>query len=228
MKLSLLLLALLPATSSAHFSGSDDFSGDTIEVNLVVAKSKHSDYQFRIITKPRSGYDPSTDKVEVYQQYGLCVDGDEIMDGDETPKLSSDCCMGIEEFHIWPEKQKVEVGNDFKLDFKYGGGGECSKIQNPQNPVTVGPGIYNSYMVQVKNKWYIKAYDRVIRFPGQDIVGVAYTNYGDWNIDGVLDASDKFFAYWENDDVSVYSSVANESKRSSDMGWGSSFEINCE
>eukprot|EP00980_Cylindrotheca_fusiformis_P017242 scaffold5322_cov88-Cylindrotheca_fusiformis.AAC.4 len=173
MKLSLLLPALLlPSTASAFFwnrgtvddSPSDDFSGDSIEVSII---STNSDLdQFRIVTKPRPGYDPSTDKVEMYEKYGSCVGSDEILDGDDTPKVSADCCWNTRNFHIWPEKQNVEVGSDYNLDYTYGGGGQCSSSSDSKKKVAVDPGMYNSYMVQVYSKnWWSTTYERVIRFP---------------------------------------------------------------
>eukprot|EP00980_Cylindrotheca_fusiformis_P013272 scaffold3374_cov141-Cylindrotheca_fusiformis.AAC.3 len=158
MKLPLLLSALLATAASA-------FSGDTITVDIVSSSSDLD--QFRIVTKPRPGYNPATDKVEVYKKGGYCVDANEIMDGDDTPKSSSDCCWNIREFHIWPEKQNVEIGSNFILDYKYGGGGQCSKPNGRgYNRVTVGPGTYNSYMIQVwTNNWMDTHFERVIRFP---------------------------------------------------------------
>eukprot|EP00980_Cylindrotheca_fusiformis_P015417 scaffold4341_cov91-Cylindrotheca_fusiformis.AAC.1 len=158
MKQTLLVSALLAVTASA-------FSGDTIQVDIV-SSSLDLDH-FRIITKPRAGYDPATDKVEIYQKNGKCVDADELMDGDDAPKTSGDCCNGIRDFHIWPEKQNLEVGSEFRLDYKYGGSGQCSKIHRHQTPVSVEPGTYNSYMVQVyARSLFSKDFERVIRFPG--------------------------------------------------------------
>eukprot|EP00980_Cylindrotheca_fusiformis_P023917 scaffold11201_cov151-Cylindrotheca_fusiformis.AAC.1 len=216
MKLSLLLPALLlPITASAslfgggrgHDSGGDDFAGDFIELDII---SSNSDFdQFRIITKPRTSYDPSTDKLEVYKKYGSCVDSHEIMDGDDAPKVSNDCCWKFKEFSIWPEKQSLEVGSEYTLDYKYDGDGQCSKITRSQNPVTVGPGTYNSYMVQVSSEnWWSTDYERVIRFPKKD--------------------SDKIFAFWETEWVSVYNNVASDPRRATGIFFlGSSFEINC-
>eukprot|EP00980_Cylindrotheca_fusiformis_P023289 scaffold10331_cov73-Cylindrotheca_fusiformis.AAC.1 len=63
MKLHLFLPALLAAAASA-------FSGDTIKLEMFAGGDDID--QFRIVTKPRNGYDPFTDVIEVYKTDGGC------------------------------------------------------------------------------------------------------------------------------------------------------------
>eukprot|EP00980_Cylindrotheca_fusiformis_P030386 scaffold24743_cov186-Cylindrotheca_fusiformis.AAC.1 len=149
MKLILFVGALLAGTASAAFSG------DTIKLDMhpggrsPITKVDH----FRIVTKPRNGYDPFIDFIEVYKTDGTCVAEKEIMDGDDVPKVYTELIMDEtgrslrSGFNIWADLQNVDVGSSFKVDYTYEGS-QCKRIDNDQGYDYVEPGTYNAYMVQ--------------------------------------------------------------------------------
>eukprot|EP00980_Cylindrotheca_fusiformis_P013274 scaffold3374_cov141-Cylindrotheca_fusiformis.AAC.5 len=221
LKKALLVAAMLASTARAN-------SGDSITVDIWSKNSLAMD-QVRIVTRPRPGYDPAIDTVEVYQKNGKCVDADELMGGDRTPKVPNDCCWDIKGFHIWPELQNVEVGKRFDVDFKYED--TCAVIDSNSNHASLNAGTYNSYMVQVhESDWQWKNFERVVRFRGQDIVGLVYTNTG-WPM--MLKETDKLFAYGNAHEWSTpYQTVSFHQGRGTELSrhgsHANSFRINCE
>eukprot|EP00980_Cylindrotheca_fusiformis_P012252 scaffold2993_cov154-Cylindrotheca_fusiformis.AAC.1 len=220
--------ALLATTASA-------FSGDTIKVEIFAGGSDLD--QFRIITKPRNGYDPFIDYMEVYKPDGGCVDAKEIKNGDDAPKFFY-TLRSYKGFNIWADKQNVDVGSSFKVDYVYEGS-QCKRIDTYQNYKYVEPGTYNAYFIHVKSA----EEKRVIRFPNikvfalprsQDIVAVAYTNAAIGQDTGVLRISDKIFGLdptRENHFMGLYPAALDpnfKNSRGTEIGTRSNFEINCE
>eukprot|EP00980_Cylindrotheca_fusiformis_P020280 scaffold7330_cov146-Cylindrotheca_fusiformis.AAC.19 len=211
MKITLLVAALVAVTASAKPTA---FWGDTIEVEIW-DKSSEAMNQVRIVTKPKPGYNPAVHTVEVYQKNGKCVDADEFMDSDSTPKKPDECCWGIKGFHIWPEQQNVEIGNSFDVDFKYRDDDACAVVDsNYYRGSVLGAGTYNSYMVQVHEEdWRWTKHERVIRFAGKE--------------------TDKLFAYNNQFDwTNPYGTVAWNDGRGTELSssgyHANSFRINCE
>eukprot|EP00980_Cylindrotheca_fusiformis_P012256 scaffold2995_cov130-Cylindrotheca_fusiformis.AAC.1 len=229
MKLILFVGALLAATASAAFSG------DTIKLDMhpVGVNPLVTIDHFRIVTKPRNGYDPFVDFIEVYKADGTCVDEKEIMDGDDAPTEYKNLIMDETGrklrvgFNIWADLQNVDVGSSFKVDYTYEGS-QCKRIDSDQGYDYVEPGTYNAYMVQVRNA----DVERVIRFPNQDIVAAIYTNQGVGIEFGTLRKTDSILGvhydpnYFGLYPGGLFPNGARE--RKTDIGQGSSFEINCD
>eukprot|EP00980_Cylindrotheca_fusiformis_P020404 scaffold7427_cov162-Cylindrotheca_fusiformis.AAC.3 len=125
MKLTLLTIAWLAATASAN-------SGDWVTLNMNSGSSAID--QVRILTKPRAGYNPATDKVKVYQKSGNCIDDDALLEGHDVPVKYYECCKkhNLKGFKVWAEQQNVEIkdSDELYVDFLYDDRESSSKPNN--------------------------------------------------------------------------------------------------